>query len=391
MEMISASSHEQAIKELIAEEIERLEQSGEAIDIPLSNERAAEIFTRIIQSGAEAPVIPLVQPKRKWVGRVAAAAAILLLVGGSSYFWIHTAWEKKSTITAVSSFKNDVAPGSNKAILTLANGSTIILDNVHKGQLTSQGNTKVMKIDSGLLAYKGENSDVLSKRNGEAKNKIIFNTLSTPRGGEYQLILPDGSRVWLNAASSIRFPTVFTGKEREVEITGEAYFEIEKNTNMPFVVKKGNVEVQVLGTHFNVKAYDDEANITVTLLEGSVKVIAEDRGLETVIMPGQQARINNVGQIALVKNADMDRAIAWKEGRFEFHGNIQDIMRQIARWYNVEVEYRGDMTQKDYGGAISRYENISKVLKMLELTGSIHFEIEKDAAPGEAGKIIVEE
>src|SRR3546814_891499 len=189
MEMISASSHEQAIKELIAEEIERLEQSGEAIDIPLSNERAAEIFTRIIQSGAEAPVIPLVQPKRKWVGRVAAAAAILLLVGGSSYFWIHTAWEKKSTITAVSSFKNDVAPGSNKAILTLANGSTIILDNVHKGQLTSQGNTKVMKIDSGLLAYKGENSDVLSKRNGEATNKIIFNTRSEEHKSELKSLM----------------------------------------------------------------------------------------------------------------------------------------------------------------------------------------------------------
>ncbi|HWW40381.1 FecR family protein, partial [Pedobacter sp.] len=192
---------------------------------------------------------------------------------------------------------------------------------------------------------------------------------------QYQLKLPDGTLVWLNSASSLRFPTQFAGKERSVELDGEAYFEVAKNKEMPFKVHVRAMEVRVLGTHFNVMAYDDEESISTTLLEGSVKV---SNALQTaVIRPGQQASLKKSSGILGVEEVNTVEAIAWKNGKFLFADeDIETIMRRISRWYNVEVEYRGNLSDKNFAGSISRYENVSEVLKMLELTGTIHFKVE---------------
>jgi ferric-dicitrate binding protein FerR (iron transport regulator) len=315
--------------------------------------------------------------------RRVAAAAVLILFACGGYLSIRSARKGDADIAASSAFRNDIAPGSNRAVLTLASGKQIGLDSIGNGLLASQGNSSIIKLDSGVLSY---------TRQRARKTKpgaVAYNTLTTPRGGQYQLVLPDGSKVWLNAASSIHFPTAFTGKERKVEITGEAYFEIAKNAAIPFTVKKGNLEIQVLGTNFNVNTYDDEASMKVTLVEGSVRVIQHATGHTQLLKPGQQVQIGKTGELTLIRDPDISRVIAWKEGRFEFHGNIEGIMRQIARWYNVDVEYRGNVVKRAYAGAISRYENISKVLQMLQLTGTIHFEILKDTSREKTGKIII--
>jgi ferric-dicitrate binding protein FerR (iron transport regulator) len=313
---------------------------------------------------------------------IAAASVLLIALGGLlAYFSLSYKSGQKVAVSKVGMRPQDIAPGGNKAMLTLANGQTIILDSVNAGQLASQGNSTIMKVNSGLLAYKAS----------PAKPKEIhYNVLSTPRGGQYALLLPDGSKVWLNAATSIRFPTEFSEKTRLVEILyGEAYFEVKTDQKRPFTVKNGEAEITVLGTHFNVNAYKEEPSVKVTLLEGAVRVSQLTTHHTQIVRKGQQAKIDKAGDIQLVEHPDLGLETAWKEGRFEFNGGIQGIMRQIARWYDVDVVYEGDVTGKAYGGVISRYEQVSKVLKMLELTGSIHFKIDEKHATGRAGTIIV--
>jgi ferric-dicitrate binding protein FerR (iron transport regulator) len=274
---------------------------------------------------------------------------------------------------AGTNLKEDITPGGNKAVLTLVDGSTIILDSASNGILSQQGNVKVQKLESGLLAYTINGSPVTE--NEEA----FFNTISTPRGGQYQVTLADGTKVWLNAASSIRFPVVFTGAERKVEITGEAYFEVAKNAAMPFKVKAAGSEVEVLGTHFNVNAYYDEAAVKTTLLEGLVKVSgpASTAGQSPrFLQPGQQSAVNREGKISILNNADTEEAVAWKDGRFQFKSaDLKSILRQIARWYDVEVEYKGN-ANLHFTGQLTRNDNVSKVFEKLALTGEVHFRIE---------------
>jgi len=294
---------------------------------------------------------------------------------------------------------NDVQPGGNKAILTLGNGATIILDSAHNGALAQQGNTQVVKTNDGQLLYNQttKNSgnplttDPADSRHPDkfGNSPLTYNTLSTPRGGQYQLVLPDGSTVWLNAASSIRFPTAFTGNERNVEITGEAYFEVKKNAAMPFTVKMNNgASVQVLGTHFNINAYDDESSSKVTLLEGSVKVgnrqsaigneeKAKDKNYEVILKPGEQAIVvaspltTDHSPLTINHSPDIEEVMAWKNGAFQFNGStIETVMRQVSRWYDVEVEYKGNISLH-FAGTISRNVNISQVLEMLEKAGGI--------------------
>ncbi len=257
--------------------------------------------------------------------------------------------------------KNDVAPGGNKATLQLADGSTIILDSSNNGNIANQGQTKIIKID-GQLAY---NADGSSK-------EILYNTISTPRGGQYQLILADGSKVWLNAASSLHFPTSFIGKERKVTLTGEGYFEVAKNADMPFKVEiAGKGEVEVLGTHFNVNAYEDEATVKTTLLEGAIKVYKGTS--QQLLNPGEQAVFNsalNADKITLNRNVDVAQVVAWKNGYFQFDNvNIQNIMRQMTRWYDVEVVYSGNVPVGHYVGKPSRNLNLSQILKIIEYSG----------------------
>ncbi len=273
-----------------------------------------------------------------------------------------------------SHYNDDVLPGGDKARLELADGSVVILEQANNGSLQEQGGTKLVKQD-GRLIY--------NAAQGYHSGEISYNKISTPKGGQYQIILPDGSKVWLNAESSLRFPTAFIGNERLVELTGEAYFEVAKlpdtspsaaSTNMvPFKVKTNKVNIEVLGTHFNVMAYVNEKAIYTTLLEGSVRVSQLTTRNSQLLKPGQQAKVNE--NIQLV-NVDTEEVIAWKNNLFQFNGaDIQTVMVQIARWYDVEVDYEGQIPSKHFTGIISRNINVSKVLEMLELTGGVKFEI----------------
>lgn len=306
----------------------------------------------------------------------AAAAAILLLII-TSVFFIITSKDKKQPIVKSEQNKpvpvNDIAPGGNKAILTLADGSSIILDSAANGTLTQQGSIKVEKLANGLLAY------IVNGKQVTENDEAFYNTISTPRGGQYQLTLADGTMVWLNAASSIHFPVVFTGKERKVEITGEAYFEVAKNKDMPFKVKAAMSEIEVLGTHFNVNAYEDETSTKTTLLEGLVKIsVPAPVGSQPArfLNPGQQAGINKDGNISLLSNVDVEEVMAWKNGRFQFNSSdLKTILRQVSRWYDVDIVYKENVNLH-FTGQITRNANVSKVFEKLELTGIVNFKIE---------------
>ena len=284
-------------------------------------------------------------------------------------------------------FKNDVAPGGNKAILTLANGKQIILDSAANGTISQQGNTKVIKLNDGQLAYQSATG------NGQQAMETSYNTITTPKGGQYQIVLADGSKVWLNAASSLRYPTSFS-KDRNVALTGEGYFEVIHNATKPFTVSVNRISVEDLGTHFNINAYSDEQIIKTTLLEGSVRVTLRqaqgDKGV--VIKPGQQAILpfdRAQGKLAprnerdrqddkeiKIVNADVEEAVAWKNGFFQFkNASIETIMKQVARWYDVEVIFESRLNQ-ELNGTIPRNMSVSNMFKIFELTGKVHFKIE---------------
>jgi len=301
--------------------------------------------------------------------RVAAATVVAVCIT-SAYFLFLNKSKPSATIAKIRTpaLTNDVAaPSGNKAILTLGNGKTIVLDSAANGSLAQQGNVNVSKLSNGKIAYNAES-------NGAAE--IQYNTLTVPKGSKpAQLVLADGSEVWLDLASSITYPTAFVGKERKVEITGEAYFEVAHNKAMPFIVQKGDVDIKVLGTHFNVNAYNEENSLKVTLLEGAVNV--ERNGNESLdIQPGQQAEINRQGKIGLNKDVDLDEVMAWKNNWFNFNSlTVQEIMQQIERWYNVSVTYEGKPGNKHFSGIVSRSNNVSEVLKIMK-QAEIKFKIE---------------
>lgn len=321
----------------------------------------------------------MVRPVRRiLVFKVAAAAAILLCVAAGVYFFVHNQPQKEITQQGTDKqFSNDVLPGGDKAVLTLADGSDVILDSAKNGMVARQGNASITKLENGKLAYQ-------PAAGAAVPSVVSYNKLTTPKGGQYQLVLPDGSKVWLNAASSIRYPTVFTGKERRVEISGEAYFEVARaaHGNMPFIVAiaapagmpEAGGEVEVLGTHFDVNAYGDENAVKTTLLEGEVKLI---KGGGAILMkPGQQAGYGMTGGPAIIKDADVDEAVAWKNGIFEFNeASIESVMRQVERWYDIEVSYEGKIPSGHFSGTVDRNANISQIIKILELS-EVHFRIE---------------
>ena len=298
-----------------------------------------------------------------------AVAALFLLIAGKLVFTFiprRAAHQTPGRPSPAIASTNDRAPGINNATLTLADGSTITLDSAANGGLAQQGNTKVIKLN-GQIAY---------TNTGAAPDNAapLMNTIATARGNQYVLVLSDGSKVWLNAASSMRFPTAFKGKERKVEITGEAYFEIARNPAMPFRVVAGGGEIEVLGTHFNVNAYSDESSVKTTLLEGAVAVKKEKA--RVTLSPGQQAGFSaDKGTISL-KEVDVARETAWKDGYFYFDNtDIYMLMRQAARWYDVEVTFKGKVTEDGFSGKISRSVPLSKLLKVLEQY-DLHFNIE---------------
>jgi len=308
-------------------------------------------------------------PEKKFKHRalrwVKLAAAVLLFVLPGIYF-LKTNRPKPTALAAITKPKQiDVQPGGNKAILTLGDGSQIVLDSARNGLLAHQGNTKVVKSANGHIAYN-------TTATGNAAP--IYNTMTTPRGGKYDLQLADGTKVWLNASSSISYPIAFSGTERRVTITGEVYFEVAKNKAMPFKINvNGQEEVQVLGTHFNIMAYSDEASVKTTLLEGSVKIIKNK--MTGMLKPGQQAQLATDGKLSITDDADINAVMAWKNGQTLFvNEDIKTIMRRVSRWYDIDVEYQGDMPGRLFTGGISRESNLSVLLKVLELN-KIHFKM----------------
>jgi len=332
---------------------------AETIDGPLSLVTADTAAERLVAAGRK----PL---SRRWWS-VAAA----LLIAATALWLLQRPDAKEKPQSGTATIRHDHVPGGNVALLTLSDGSTITLDSAHDGVLAQQGNSSITKLKSGQLAYK-----TLDTKSAAA----VFNTLTTPRGGQYRLILPDGSEVWLNAASSITYPTLFSGKERTVKITGEAYFEIVQNAAMPFKViinaPIGEQEVEVLGTNFNVKAYNDESAIITTLLEGSVRL--STKGVATLLRPGQQGTQQADGNIRMNPHADTEAAIAWKNGLFHFeHTDIQEVMRQLARWYNVDVVFEGRIPDEKFDGEITRNNNLTEVLRILQLS-NVHFRVDNN-------------
>lgn len=306
-----------------------------------------------------------VAPQRRWLY---AAAACMLLIGATWAYLTRKKPDSPIVVHVSESYPQEIPPGSpNKAILTLSDGSKIALDSVHNGMFARQGTASVTK-SKGQLVYHLD-----TKTNSVAS--VAYNTVTTPKGGQYRIVLPDGSKVWINAASSLTYPTSFLGQTRTVTMTGEAYFEIAPKKDQPFIVKAGGVDVRVMGTHFNVMDYPDEDHLCATLLEGKVQVSAGKEG--STLIPGQEAVVSGNNVPIKVREADVERAVAWTTGFFEFEeADIKTIMREISRWYDVEVVFSNVDNTGRYGGRISMNQNLSDVLAFLEGNGIHHYRLE---------------
>lgn len=299
---------------------------------------------------------------------VAAAAVLLLLLGAGTYFWVK---EKNTATPEIAAVTGDIAPGGDKATLTLGDGSVLKLNELANGALKEDKGFRISKKD-GELIY---------ERLSDPVGPVTFNTIKTPRGGQFRVVLPDGSKVWLNAASSLHYPTTFDHTDRRVSLTGEGYFEIAKQQDdkkrpVPFRINVNNKElVEVLGTHFNIMAYSDEKVIKTTLLEGSVRVSKTGTRNASLLKPGQQSEYNGRDGFMVRSGIDPEESISWKNGLIAFKdADIKTIMRQVERWYDVKVEYEGDIPQRLFTGGISRNAQLSSLLKVLELN-NIHFKV----------------
>ena len=343
-----------------------------------SEEAKETIWKKIDAATAESTQIaPVYAPRLNKYRYLAAAVAVGAVLTTVVYFWSQNKTAPTNTTPVAKAAINDVMPGGNKATLKLSDGKTIVLDDAQNGLLAQQGAVQIEKQD-GALMY------------GQAslKEAPAINTLATPAGGQFQLKLPDGTRVWLNASSSITYPTAFTGNERRVIISGEGYFEVatlrlRSGQKMPFKVsiQKGNnkqpTEVEVLGTHFNINAYNDEALIKTSLLEGKVKIVSDYfNGKQSAILkPGQQAQVEVEGKMKVKENASMEEVVAWKNGEFLFQSaDIGTLMRQVARWYDIEVKYPNGMPKDKFSGKIGRNVNLSQLLEILKYS-EVKFEL----------------
>ena len=347
--MIRTGAYDNLLQQFI-DEIYQAEEGGEDI----SSARREELLYKIYTTA----------PTPRRIGRIrwwAAASVALLLVSGGLYFASQKREAPMPVAVKSAVLKTDVLPGGNKAVLTLADGSTVTLDSAGS-QVLRQGNTAIRQLN-GQLQYE----------NKSAVKEISYNTLTTPRGGQYQVLLPDGTGVWLNAGSSLRYPVAFTEKERKVMLTGEAYFEVVHDDKKPFRIQVGDQLVEDLGTHFNINAYADEPEMKTTLLEGSVKVG------NVILKPGEQALVNKHGDISVKKGINVADAVAWKSGFFVFKdANLKTVMREIARWYDVNIIYQPDVNNnQQFSGRIDRNLTLSEVLNGLALTKA-RFSMEKN-------------
>lgn len=317
-----------------------------------------------------APIISTLPARKTNWYRVAAAAVILTAAGYAIQTYRGILSEETVPVLV---FKNDVKPGKNKAILKLADGSEIDLDDAANANLVQQKELSITKTADGQIAYSLQNNIATQTK------EVKYNTVSTPRGGQYRIILPDGTKVWLNASSSIHFPTYFSAGERKVEISGEVYFEVTKNAKMPFRVISGTQELEVLGTQFNVDAYGDEQNIKTTLAQGSVKINRINSAVSSILKPGDQSQLSTEGNNRPIKivPADLEEVLAWKNEAFAFNNTpFNEVMQQIERWYDVEPVYKGSKPNLFFTGIIPRNSKLSTFLRAIEGTGGVKFGIE---------------
>lgn len=372
--LLSKVENEQFVKDLIDYYWNEFEPTKKVYSQEKSEDMLREIHARMDSSFQEGLKRNNPRYKRGYFnwGRYAVAASIILAI--SAFYFLLFQKELNQTVNNIPENQftqnqrviNEVGPGGNKAILTLDDGTTINLDNTGDGLLAHQGSAKVNKHQDGQLVYTASESQ---------GKEIFYNSVSTPNGGQYKIKLSDGTDVWLNAASSIKYPALFTGTERNVEITGEVYFEVQENKNMPFIVNTKKMQVAVLGTHFNINAYIDEPTAQVTLLEGSVNVKS---GVSSrVLKPGEQAAVGTNGQLKSSKIPDTNEVIAWTNGMFHFSKatTLESVMKQLARWYDVTIEYEGNIPNLRFGGEVSRASNLSEVLKILKESG-VNFKLE---------------
>jgi len=360
MDIIESDDHKNTVEQLIDNARHTVDR-----DVQLNPEQTERLYSTIRPQNGNAQIIPM-SPKRKW-RRMSLAAAIIAGLSIGSYFIFFDNKPANETATIQPAVSDVEAPKTSYATITLTDGRTVSLDSLNA---ITQGNVQLKRTADGKLVYSG-NADAPA-----------FNTLSNPRGSQViDITLADGSRVWLNAGSQITYPVAFTGNERKVEMKGEAYFEVAplrllSGLKKPFIVTtSGGAQVEVLGTHFNVNAYDDDKKAQVTLLEGSVKVASMANGQWSILKPGEQAIAIANSPFTIDHSPDLEQVMAWKNGSFVFNEtDIQTVMKQIERWYDVQVEFDGSFTQH-FNGAIKRQENVSKVLKMLEKTGGLRFSL----------------
>ncbi len=343
-----------------------------------SDERNRELFDKIteeVYAGTQAPTFSAAEKEKAWeqikkntgyhknttrparpgqsLIYIAAAASVLLVIGLAVTTYFNKKAEQALHVSAI-------LPGGDKAVLTLTNGSQVVLSDARAGEIGRQQNVEIKQTAKGWITYTAE---------GPAQTAAAFNTLTTPRGGQYAIILQDGTKVWLNAASTLKYPVVFAGNERRVELSGEAYFEVAKNAEKPFLVKTAGQTVRVLGTHFNVNSYADEKVTRTTLLEGKVTVTGNTGGQTLKLRPGEEA-ITAGSKVQLAATPDIDGAMAWKEGKFLFNNtDLHTVMRMLSRWYDVDVEYQGPVAEHHYSGRISRNAPVSQVFEILKTSG----------------------
>jgi ferric-dicitrate binding protein FerR (iron transport regulator) len=349
--------------------VERLNKTGEK-PITIDEEASAAAFRNIVGVDKPGYTTGIVKPmsRSRLIVRWAVAASVVFLMATGTYWLLQNSSGPSAKQQA--KVQQDIPAGKTGAVLTLADGSKVVLDSLHNGVVAQQNGSQVM-LKSGQLAYDASSSST---------NEMTYNTLNTPRGRQFQLVLPDGTKVWLNSASSLKFPTTFSGKTRRVELKGEAYFEVEKAVDKPFVlILANNAEVKVLGTSFNVNAYENENKIKTTLLDGSVKVTASTssgvaNGEAAVLKPRQQAQLTQTGNdIAVINNVDVDKVVAWKNGVFNFEGvDLTEVMKQLERWYDIEVVYEGEVPNIEFYGELSRNNSLGDVIAALK-DSDVHF------------------
>lgn len=342
--------------------VEQLRRAGHHDQVSPEILSKLEARLPLIFAARETPVVSIF--RKKWLRY--AAAVLIIIATGAVFFITKQPGKSAEQNIAKQITPSEILPGKEGAILTLEDGSTVVLDSMGNGLVTKQNGTTVL-LRNGQLLYESGESKPLA---------VSYNTMSTPKGRQFQLVLADGTKVWLNAASSIRYPTVFSNTERKVEITGEAYFEVARNTAAPFRVKiNEQTEIEVLGTHFNINSYDNEESINTTLLEGSVKV--KNVAGNIVLKPGQQARVNGEEKIKVLNDVNVEKVMAWKNGVFDFtDATLHEVMRQLERWYDIDVVYEKGIPKLEFFGKMGKDLSLQTVLRGLEKS-NVHFRIEE--------------